>query len=59
LALTCHGFAGWDICYYPELMKYEPKKYSMYWFPLTNSGYNKRVRILKQIIKDMEKKKRG
>lgn len=40
---------------FKELAPYKPKKYSAYWFPLNTLGYNKRVTILKCIIKQLEK----
>ena len=40
---------------FPELAKYEPKTYSMFWFPLNDRGTQQRIDVLKQIVADLEK----
>jgi hypothetical protein len=40
--------------YYPELEKYRPNDYCIYWFKRDEQGQKKRIKILKKIIKEME-----
>lgn len=65
----CKKVGGENLSNFPELMKYKPSKFwinlgfynifyykpQYYWFCLNNRGIRKRIKILKEIIKKLEK----
>lgn len=63
----CYGFCGafasrdaGDLSLYPEIMKHKPHYLCslLFWFSRDRAGYLKRIDILKQAIRETERKRK-